>query len=276
MTEGSAESAAGTVKLAEGSAESAAGTVKLTEGSAKSVAVSMMLRAGCAALAPGTAMLRAGSAESAAGTVKLTEGSAGSHAGWRREDLPAISCVRQMDNHSWPPLSEFQRGWKRTLPQEIAREACWFPRERTLPDFFEDVPEGSVAWLGFSNSAFLQLSLNWIAHIYRLRKERQLVIAALDTKYAARLLEEGEASLQEQSKRSAMPALHQLHSPARSLHPSASCASRAQVLRAGRHVLLSDVDVVWLTDPEPILRTMWLADVMSSTDCLSVAPPHEH
>ena len=32
-------------------------------------------------------------------------------------------------------------------------------------------------WLGFSNSAFRELSLNWVGHVYRLRKERQLVIA---------------------------------------------------------------------------------------------------
>ena len=29
------------------------------------------------------------------------------------------------------------------------------------------------------------------------------------------------------------------------------------VLSARRNVLLSDVDVIWLVDPEPLLRTLW-------------------
>ena len=70
-------------------------------------------------------------------------------------------------------------------------QACWFPRERTLPALFADVAVGGTVWLGFSNTAFRDLSLNWIGHIYRLRKERQLVIAALDRKFSATLLEEG-------------------------------------------------------------------------------------
>ena len=43
------------------------------------------------------------------------------------------------------------------------------------------------------------------------------------------------------------------------------------VLKANRHVLLSDVDVVWLQDPLPLLRDLSVhADVMSATDCLHV------
>ena len=34
------------------------------------------------------------------------------------------------------------------------------------------------------------------------------------------------------------------------------------MLNARRNVLLSDVDVIWLADPEPLLRTLWDADVM--------------
>ena len=43
------------------------------------------------------------------------------------------------------------------------------------------------------------------------------------------------------------------------------------MLRGNRHVLLSDVDVVWLADPTTTLRALAVdADVMSATDCLSV------
>ena len=35
-----------------------------------------------------------------------------------------------------------------------------------------------------------------------------------------------------------------------------------RVLATGRHVLISDVDVIWLADPKPILLTRHPADVM--------------
>ena len=44
-----------------------------------------------------------------------------------------------------------------------------------------------------------------------------------------------------------------------------------RVLAARRHVLLSDVDVIWLRDPRALLldRALGAADVMVATDCLS-------
>ena len=44
-----------------------------------------------------------------------------------------------------------------------------------------------------------------------------------------------------------------------------------RVLAARRHVLLSDVDVIWLRDPRALLldRSLGAADVMVATDCLS-------
>ena len=37
-----------------------------------------------------------------------------------------------------------------------------------------------------------------------------------------------------------------------------------------RNVLLSDVDVVWIKDPEPLFAPLAEADVMCSTDCTSI------
>ncbi|KAL1495240.1 hypothetical protein AB1Y20_017103 [Prymnesium parvum] len=175
------------------------------------------------------------------------------------------SCVQMGDvrlAQGW-----FERGWRRTLPHDVAREACWYAEERTLDSLFVDVEAGGVVWLGFSNAAFRELSLNWVAHVYRLRKERQLVVAALDRGFSALLLSEGVPHFEYDwgvvsDMRSNVSGFRRLGALKAELV--------LKVLRARRHVLLSDVDVAWLTDPEPILRRMWRADVMSATDCLSV------
>ena len=73
------------------------------------------------------------------------------------------------------------------LPTEVVREATWYDRERTLPALFEDVAEGGIVWMSFANQAFESLAYNWAAHVYMLRKERQLVLAALDSSLQAKL-----------------------------------------------------------------------------------------
>ena len=166
------------------------------------------------------------------------------------------------------------------LPTEVVREATWYDRERTLPALFEDVAEGGIVWMSFANQAFESLAYNWAAHVYMLRKERQLVLASLD------------GALQVQLRRHRLP----FFSFSMAGTTSADLRSNVtefrlmgalkgelllSVLNARRNVLLSDVDVIWLADPEPLLRTLWDADVMSATDCLSPiadderAPPPE-
>lgn len=160
-------------------------------------------------------------------------------------------------------------GWKRTLPAAIAANATWFSRERTLEAIFEDVGVGEVVWLTFANSAFREFTLNWAAHVYRIRKERAAAIAALDLELQRSLLEEG------------LPYFGYDHGRTGDLRSDVVEFRRLgalkgelvlRVLRSDRHVLLSDVDVVWLHDPTPILATLATdADVMSATDCLHVS-----
>ena len=160
-------------------------------------------------------------------------------------------------------------GWKRTLPPEVAASAVWFKHERTLPQLFDDVGEGEVVWLTFANSAFKDFTINWAAHVYRLRKERAAAIAALDMPLQTALLAEG------------LPFFGYDHGRTSDLRGDVVEFRRLgalkgelvlKVLRAGRHVLLSDVDTVWLVDPTPTLRALAKdADVMSATDCLSVS-----
>ena len=188
----------------------------------------------------------------------------------------ASQCVRAtgldgttvlLGAQAWPPPLTFQTGWKRSLGAQVAREACWFPTERTLPALFNDVPAGGIVWLGFSNTAFRDLAFNWVAHIYRLQKESQLVIAAMDKEFSGLLLQEGIPHFDfdygmKNDMRSSVVGFRRVGALKAELV--------LKVLRAKRHLLLSDMDVVWLADPEPILRTMWTADVMSATDCLSI------
>ena len=127
---------------------------------------------------------------------------------------------------------------------------------------------GGTVWLTFANSAFKQFAINWAAHIYRLRKERSAAIAALDKPFQAALLEER------------LPFFGYDHGRTGDLRSDVAEFRRLgalkgelvlQVLRADRHVLLSDVDVIWVADPAPILRSLAVhADVMSATDCLNV------
>lgn len=164
---------------------------------------------------------------------------------------------------------ELGRGWRRTLPEGIAAKAVWFDHERTLREIFDDVPVGGVVWLTFANSAFQDFAINWAAHLYRLRKERAMAIAALDQPFQRRLLSEG------------LPYFGYDHGRTGDLRSSVTEFRRLgalkgalvlAVLRAERHVLLSDVDVIWMDDPTRVLASLAVhADVMSATDCLTIA-----
>ena len=83
-----------------------------------------------------------------------------------------------------PPAQQSAQQWEwagfAQLPSHIVKEATWFDEERTLPALFKDVPEGGIVWMSFANKAFETLTYNWAAHVYMLRKERQLVLASLD------------------------------------------------------------------------------------------------
>ncbi len=154
------------------------------------------------------------------------------------------------------------------LPTEVVREATWYDRERTLPALFEDVAEGGIVWMSFANQAFESLAYNWAAHVYMLRKERQLVLAALDSSLQAKL---SRHRLPFFNFNAAGTTAADLRSNTTEFRRMGALKGELllSVLNARRHVLLSDVDVIWLADPEPLLRTLWDADVMSATDCLS-------
>lgn len=182
---------------------------------------------------------------------------------------PSPSSLPVHTAHTPPAMdADSANGWKRTLPPDIWATATWFDHERTMDAIFADVAAGDIVWMTFANSAFHDLTLNWVAHVYRLRKERALAIAALDLPFQARL------------KQQRLPYLAFDHGMTGDMRSDVVGFRRMgalkgalvlRALRAGRHVLMSDVDVVWLRDPTAELRAFAAhADVMSATDCLSI------
>ena len=168
----------------------------------------------------------------------------------------------------WATQHGLGEGWKRTLPADIAASATWFEHERTLPQLFKDVGVGEIVWLTFANSAFKEFTINWAAHVYKLRKERNAAIAALDKPLQDALRKEGLPYFGYDYGK-----LNDLRSDVVEFRRLGALKGELvlHILRAERHVLLSDTDVCWLADPTKLLQPLALkADVMSATDCLHV------
>ena len=144
-----------------------------------------------------------------------------------------------------------------------------FSRERTLAAVILEAPVGEPVWLTMANSAVADIALNWAAHIFTLGVERRAAIAALDKPFHKRLMLERVPSFNhvqegfESDVRSSRTGFRKLG--------MIKARLVLHVLSAGRNVLLSDVDVVWLRLPLPLLLARHPADVMVSTDCLSSA-----
>ena len=143
-----------------------------------------------------------------------------------------------------------------------------------------------MVWMTFANSAFADLALNWAAHVYRLGKERQLVRAARfggansasQLRRAIRrailrrpplhqppqVLAALDRPFQAKMRAERLPYFNFHEGSTRDLRSNVS-AFRAlgalkgelvlRVLAARRHVLLSDVDVIWLRDPRACCST---------------------
>jgi len=167
--------------------------------------------------------------------------------------------------------------WRRALPPDVRRSARWFDAPRTVDDILADVPVGGMVWLTLANSAFKNLAINWAAHIYKLRKERSALIAALDAPFVATLVAERLPCL-DFVQPLLLRASHDLRSNVTGFRRfGASKASLVlRFLSRDREVLISDVDVVWISDPLPLLRPLLGADVMSSTDCTSITADEVH
>ena len=164
------------------------------------------------------------------------------------------------------------------MPEPTASKLDWrsggprselFARERLLGAVIRGVPLGRPVWLSIANSAVTEIALNWAAHIFHLGVEHSAVIACLDAPLLQAMLSARVPAFSyiqagfERDVRSSRIGFRQLGVLKAQL--------TLHILSAGRNVLLSDVDVVWLRDPIPLLLAREAADLMLSTDCLSVS-----
>ena len=143
-----------------------------------------------------------------------------------------------------------------------------FRLERPLEAVLQDTLEGKAVFLSFANSAVTEIALNWAAHVERIGRINHACIAALDRPLLESLL------------RAAVPSFrHFTEGLERDVRSSRQGFRRLGVIKAElvirviaarRHVILSDVDVLWLVAPSDLLKRRSLADVMVSTDCLSI------
>ena len=195
----------------------------------------------------------------------------------RSEAVPsqmALPPDHGLATHVPPPPSSAFSGWRRILPAERAG-GHFYGEERSLLRLFGTVPQGQTVFLALANAAVGDLAVNWAAHIYKLQLDSRAVIACLCSALLRRLLSEG------------IPAMDYIH---RGLEADVRSSREGfrrmgalkgalvlRILTAGRSVLLSDVDVVWLRDPMPFAMATLSAhaDVMVSTDCLSITADEE-
>ena len=130
------------------------------------------------------------------------------------------------------------------------------------------MPAGGIVWLTLTNGAFLDFARNWAAHALRLRKGHEMLIAGLDAKVVGALLAEGLPTFH--VSRDGVDAAD-VRSHAASFRALGAIKAELvlRVIGSGRQALLSDIDVVWASDPAPILADLHAADLGVSTDCLS-------
>ena len=144
------------------------------------------------------------------------------------------------------------------------------PANATMSHLLEHVPVGGNAWLAFGNSGVTEMLLNWAHHVMALGAGWQMVVAAFDEPLLLTLHEHGIPAY---NYSGALPATHFRHAP-HLFHRMGFLKAQLirEVLLTGRHVLVSDSDVVWVADPQPLLTALHAkgTTLAASTDCLDV------
>ena len=153
-------------------------------------------------------------------------------------------------------------------PTPTRGRALDMSKERPLEEVLQDVEVGGLVWLSFANSAVSQIAVNWARHVEKIGMIRSATVAALDRKLLELLLSER------------VPCFRHFEEGMQSDVRSSRTGFRKlgvikaelvlRVLAEWRHVLVSDVDVLWLRDPSELLQSRRLADAMVSSDCLSI------
>ena len=124
----------------------------------------------------------------------------------------------------------------------------------SMEQLLEYVPIGGHAWLAFGNAGVSEMLMNWAHHVLALGAGRQMVIAAFDEPLLLTLHSYG---LPAYNYSGALPPTHFRHAPYL-FHRMGFLKAEliVHVLETGRHALVSDSDVAWVSDPRPLLMTL--------------------
>ena len=145
------------------------------------------------------------------------------------------------------------------------------PPDATMGELLAAVPAGGTALLAFGNAGGASMLKNWAYHILKLGLGRAMVIAAFDDVLFRELR---ALQLPAYNYSGALPSIHFRGTPFL-FHRMGFLKATAirQVLETGRHVLVSDADVVWVRDPTAELDELAAAGatLAASTDCLHAA-----
>ena len=132
-----------------------------------------------------------------------------------------------------------------------------------------------LVFLTFSSASVGELLTNWVLHVQKLRLPA--LVAAMDTWVLSRCdeLQVHSLDLANHSEHASMDNIRGNPGAFLGIGAKKVMAIRAVLLRSGRSVLVSDVDVVWMGDPTPMLtgqlpglEDLQHADILASSDCL--------
>ena len=118
------------------------------------------------------------------------------------------------------------------------------PPNADVATILSAVPAGGTAWLGFGSAGVLEMLTNWAHHVIQLGYGDAMLIGAFDETILRELRARG---LPAYNLSGALPEVHFRHAPYL-FHRMGFLKAEliAQVLRTGRHVLVSDSDVAWV------------------------------
>lgn len=172
-----------------------------------------------------------------------------------------------------PPTPSRPAAAKRTVALDNSRVL-------TADDVVRRIPRGELAFVSLANSAYSDLAINWalvlLPVLERAGAAGHAVLAALDEPavhlFTSRGLPTMRCALGGMNVTGGGKKTHDFRWDMGSFR--AMGVSKAELivwlLRAGRHVCISDVDSVWIAPPHALLGSLPEADVMLGTDCLDV------
>ena len=142
------------------------------------------------------------------------------------------------------------------------------PAGASMAQLLAKVPVGGIAWLAFGNSGVTEMLMNWVHYVLLLRQGHAMVVACYDDELFERMR---SLRIPAYNYTGGLPNIHFRGTPFL-FHRMGFLKAMTikEVLLTGRHVLVSDSDVVWVADPSAELEALAAAgaSIAPSTDCI--------